>query len=212
MKRWLFLFLVCSTSAALAAQDAKLGCMQLRIVLDSRLSAATVEQAWGSGNPRSEAPATLELVGCNGAVLDRFALDAPLAQLDPLPVRGAPHPTFLVSTDLTVEAGSYNGPLTVPIQVVREKLLAATVKAPDQSTQPIRLSMTGKSAWRRVPGRHSGRHVDELLLVSCQPRDQRFVTSYRRYVPAHPNWQVKVRTVDGLWESDGEFPARKRFP
>ena len=163
MKRWLCLFLVGITSAAFAAQDVKLGCMALRVVLDSRLNAATVEQEWGSGNPRSEAPATLELVGCNGLVLDRFALDAPLAQLDPVPLRGAPHPTFLVSTDLTVEAGSYNGPLTIPVQVVREKLVVATAQSPDKGMQPIRLSLTGKSAWKRVPGRHSGRHVDEFV-------------------------------------------------
>ena len=78
----------------------------MRVVLDARLSPDVVEREWGSGNPRSESPATLELVGCEGQLLDRLVLDAPLAQLDPIPIRGAPNPTYLVSTDLTAEAGS----------------------------------------------------------------------------------------------------------
>lgn len=39
-----------------------------------------------------------------------------------MPVRGSPRPSYLVSADLTAEAGSYNGPLTIPIEVVGEKL------------------------------------------------------------------------------------------
>jgi len=66
MKLLIFLSLVCATSVAFAAQEVELGCKQLRVVLDARLSPDVVEHEWGSGNPRSEAPATLELVGCKG--------------------------------------------------------------------------------------------------------------------------------------------------
>ena len=208
MKRWIFLCLVCATSVAFAAQEVELGCKHLRVVLDARLSPDVVEHEWGSGNTRSEAPATLELIGCEGQVLDRFVLDAPLAQLDPVPVRGAPYPTYLVSADLTVEAGSYNGPLTIPIQVVRNHLLAAVARFVDKRIEPIRLSLTGKSAWRRV----SNRNVDDLLLVSCRPKGQGFVTFFRHYFLSHQEWKVKVRIRAGLWESDGEFPSRNLFP
>ncbi len=208
MKRWIFLSLVCATSVAFAAQEVELGCKHLRVVLDARLNPDVVEHEWGSGNTRSEAPATLELVGCEGQLLDRFVLEAPLAQLDPVPVRGAPNPTYLVSADLTVEAGSYNGPLTIPMQVVHDHLVAAVARFADKRIEPIRLTLTGKSAWRRV----SNRNVDDLLLVSCQPKGQSFVTFYRRFFPSRQEWKVKVRTRDGLWESDGEFPSRNLFP
>lgn len=208
MKRWIFLSLVCVTSVAFAAQEVELGCKHLRVVLDARLSSDVVEHEWGSGNPRPEAPATLELVGCEGQLLDRFVLEAPLAQLDPVPVRGAPNPTYLVSADLTAEAGSYNGPLTIPIQVVRDHLVEAVARFANKRIEPIRLTLTGKSAWRRV----SNLDVDDLLLVSCQPKGQGFVTFYRRYFPSRQEWKVKVRARDGLWESDGEFPSRNLFP
>ncbi|WP_201209478.1 hypothetical protein [Rhodocyclus purpureus] len=208
MKRWICLGLVCATSVVLAAQEVELGCKRLRVVLDERLSPEVVESEWGSGNPRSEASATLELVGCAGEVLDRFPLETPLARLDPVPVRGAPHPTYLVSTDLTVEAGSYNGPLTIPVQVVRDHLQAAVARSADKRIEPIRLTLTGKSAWKRIA---NGR-VDDLLLVSCQPAGRGFVTSYRRFHPSAQGWRVKLRTLEGLWESDGKFPERNRFP
>lgn len=208
MKHWLFLSLVCATSAVFAAQDIELGCKHLRVVLDVRLSPDVVEHEWGSGSHRSEVPATLELVGCEGQLLDRFTLQAPLAQLDPVPIRGAPHPTYLVSADLTTESGSYNGPLTIPIQVIRDHLVPAVARFADKHIEPINLALTGKSAWRRV----ANRNVEYLLLVSCRPRGQGFVTFYRRYFPSLHEWKVKVRTRDGVWESDGEFPSRNLFP
>lgn len=208
MKRWIFLGLVCSTSVAFAAQEAQLGCKRLRVVLDARISPEAVAQEWGSGRPRSEPPAILELIGCEGQLLDRYALAAPLAQLDPEPIRGAPHPTYLVSADLTAEAGSYNGPLTIPIQVVRQRLVAAVARSADKRTAAIHLALTGKASWRRV----ANRKVEDLLSVSSQPGGRGFVTSYRRYFLSGQEWQVTVRTRDGLWESDGEFPSRKFFP
>ena len=208
MKHWLLLGLVCAASAAFAAQEVEVGGKRLRIVLDARLDPGLVEREWASGNPRSEAPATLELVGGGGQVLDRLVLAAPLAKLDPEPVRGAPNPTYLVSADLTVEAGSYNGPLTLPIQIVRDHLVPAVARSGTQRTEPIRLPQTGKSAWKRFFIRHG----EELLLVSCQPEGQGFETLYRRYFLFRQQWRVKVRTRDGFWESDGEFPSRKMFP
>ena len=208
MKRWLFLMLACATSISFAAQEVELGCRRLRVVLDPRLGPDVVEREWGSGQPRTEPPAALELVGCDGQVSDRFILAAPLAKLDPAPVRGAPKPAYLVSADLTVEAGSYNGPLTIPMQVVGDRLVPAVARFADKRSEPIRLSLTGKSAWRRI----SHQKVDEFLLVSCQPKGTGFVTTYKRYFPSRREWQARARTRDGLWESDGEFPHRNAFP
>lgn len=208
MKHWLFLYLLCVTSVSFAAQEVELGCKHLRVLLDARLSPDGVEQEWGSGNPRSEAPAILELFGCEGQRLDQFVLAAPLARIDPLPVRGTPNPTYLVSADLTVEAGSYNGPLTIPIQIVHDHLVAAVARFSDQHTEPIRLPLTGKSAWRRV----SNLDTDDLLLVSSLPKSKGFMTFYRRYFLSHQEWKVKQLTRNELWESDGEFPSLKFFP
>ena len=208
MKFALLLGLVCAASVAWAEPEVKLGCQRLRVTLDPRLRPETVESEWASGQPRSEAPATLELVGCDGQVLDRLALAAPLAKIDPEPIRGAPNPTYLVSADLTVEAGSYNGPLTLPIEVVGDHLVAAVARSTDQQTEPIRLAQTGKASWRRVPNGHA----EDLLFINCEPRDQGFVTLYRRYYLWHQKWRVKIRTRAGLWESDGDFPGRRFFP
>lgn len=196
------------SSTALAASEVRLGCSRFHLLLDARLSPATVEREWASGNPRPEASAVLELRGCKGQLLDRLTLEAPLARLDPAPLRGAPAPTYLVSVDLTAEAGSYNGPLTIPIQVVHNHLMPAVARTPDGRLEPIRLALTGKAAWKKAPVRK----VDDLLSVSSQPKDQGFITFYRRYHPTRRGWQVKIRSEAGMWESDGEFPETRLFP
>jgi hypothetical protein len=212
MKRLILLLLVGMfniNSLAQATEDIQIGCKRLSLVLNPLLSPSVVEREWASGNPRSGKPATLELIGCEGQVLDRLALDSSLAKLDPTPVRGAPYPTYLVSADLTVEAGSYNGPLTIPIQVVHDHLIAAVAQWPDKSRKPIHLAETLKQSWQRV----SRGHVENFLAFSCWPKKgEGFETSFMRFFPFHQGWKVKVRTEDGLWESDGEFPNLKHFP
>lgn len=208
MKRWILLCLFSINSTALAVNEVSLGCSRLRLLLDARLSPAIVEREWASGSPRPEAPAVLELRGCKDQLLDRLILEAPLARLDGAPLRGAPAPTYLVSVDLTAEAGSYNGPLTLPIQVVRNHLTPAVARTPDGRLEPIRLALTGKAAWKKAPLRK----VDDLLSVSAQPKDQGFITLYRRYHPTRRGWQVKTLTKSGMWESDGKFPETSLFP
>ncbi len=209
MKSCLLLSLLCAASVAFAAPEVKIGGKRLRVVMDARLTPEIVERDWASGSPRPEAPAALELVGGEGRVLDRLMLAAPLAKLDPAPVRGAPYPTFLVSADLTAEAGSYNGPLTLPVQIIGDHLVATVARVAGQRTEPIRLTASGKAAWQRIP---NGK-AETLLSVGCKPSiGQGFVTVYRRYFPSGQGWKVRERTRPGLWESDGDFPARKLFP
>ena len=167
-----------------------------------------MQREWGSGHTHVESPAILELRGCKGQLLDRLTLDAPLARLDSVPVRGAPAPTYLVSVDLTAESGSYNGPLTFPVQVKDQQLQRVEATAPDGHSEPIRLALTGKAAWKKTPVGL----VDDFLSVSCQPRDGNFVIFYRRYHPTRRGWQVRVRSEPGFWESDSEFPNILLFP
>ena len=206
--RWILLALCGIGSSAWPASDVAVGCNHLRIVLDPRLTPAIVERDWASGNPHREDPAVLELRGCAGQLLDHLTLAAPLARLDPVPVRGAPAPTYLVSSDLTAEAGSYNGPLTIPVEVAHDHLTPATARTADGRAEPIRLALTGKAAWKRS---NSGK-VEDLLAVSSQPEKPGFVTVYRRYHPTPRGWEVKVRSEPGMWESDGEFPDPSHFP
>lgn len=208
MKRWFVISLICASSLGYAAPGAALGCKTLRIVLDSNLSPALVVQEWGSGNPRPEAAARLELVGCRGQLLDKLVLPAALAQFDPVPIRGTVNPTYLVSADLTVEAGTYNGPLTMPIQIVGNQLLAAVARFADKRRKPIVLTLTGKSAWRRLAKKQS----DDLLFVSSHPQGTGFVTIYQRYFLENHQWRVKQISQNGLWESDADFPNLQLFP
>jgi hypothetical protein len=211
MKRWLFLLLfgVFSVSSlASAAVSVQIGCKRLSLVLATGLSPSVVNREWASGIFRPEAPAVLELRGCKGQLLDRIALEAPLARLEPAPLRGAPAPTYLVSVDLTQAAGSYNGPLTFPVQVVNNHLQRVVALADDGRIEPIHLPITGKAAWKKI----SIKGVDNFISVSCQPQDKRFVIIYRRYNPTREGWRVHTRSAPGFWESDGEFPEIKQFP
>jgi len=209
MSAWLFLLLavVGSSTHAFATDSLEIGCARLELVLDSRFEPSVVEREWASGAPRDEAPAILRLRGCAGELLDHLTLDAPLARLDPSPLRGAPAPTYLVSEDLTAPAGSYSGPLTLPIQVVNGRLKRVLAKS-DGHFEPIRLALTGKAAWKKV----AVGAVDDILSVSCEPKDHGFVIRYTRYHPTRRYWKVRMRSELGFWESDGEFPELRRFP
>lgn len=208
MKRCLSLALLLAASSAVGAQEVHVGCKRLRIALPQGIDPRVVEQDWGSGKPHGDATARLELIGCDGRLLDRFVLEAPLARLDPKPIRGALYPTYLVSADLTAEAGSYSGPLTLPVQIMRNHLAPVTAKYPDGNTETVRLAVTGKSDWRK----DHARFRDELLSVSCQPQNDAFVTSFRRFSPTRRGWLATVQTRNGLWESDGPFPRASLFP
>jgi hypothetical protein len=205
--RWLLIALLCVSSGASANEGADVGCKRLELTLDPGLSPAIVEQAWASGEPRAEAAAVLELRGCNGEKLDRLTLDGPLAKLDSSPLRGAPRPTYLVSVDLTQPAGSYNGPLSFPVEVSDGRLHRVAARASNGTRELIRLGATGKAAWKRL----RVRGVDELLFVSCQPEGGDFVIFYRRYRPTASGWKVGVRSEPGFWESDQPFPALRAF-
>lgn len=145
--------LFCFSSLALGADAVQIGCNRLVLVLASGLSTSVVERDWASGEARGELPAVLELRGCKGQLLDHFALEAPLARLDPTPLRGVPAPTYLVSVDLTAAAGSYSGPLTFPVQVVKHHLRPVVAITADGRSETIRLALTGRPPGRRFPSR-----------------------------------------------------------
>jgi hypothetical protein len=211
MKHWLLLLLFGFSSLnsfAQAVDSVQIGCNRLSLVLPHGVSSRVVDRDWASGKQHSEASAVLELRSSNGKLLDKLTLDAPLARLDPNSLRGAPAPTHLISVDLTQPAGSYNGPLTFPVQIVNNHLQRVVALTSDRHLAPINLAMTGKAAWKRI----FIKGTDSFLSVSCQRQDRMFVTFYRRYYPTRSGWRVRSRSTPGFWESDCEFPDIKQFP
>lgn len=195
--------------APLATARPAADCDHLALVLDPRLTPEIVQRDWGTGAQHDEADAVLELRGCRHELLDRLELAAPLATLDPVRLRGTPLPTWLATADLTAPAGSYSGPLTVPVEVIAHRLRVAHARGPAGASGPIHLAATGKQAWRRV----GGSKADEFLAVSSAPdTDGEFTTTWRHYrVTAH-GWRWTQRQTHELWESDGDFPPPAQFP
>ena len=204
------LALACALAQGCAARDAPAAatCERVQVALAPGLTPEIVQRDWASGETHPQANAMLELHGCAGELLDRLELAAPLATLDPTPLRGTAAPTWLVSADLTAPAGSTSGPLTLPIEVVAHHLHPAVARDADGHDAPIQLAATGKSAWKRVPAGP----VDDLLEVGSAPRDGAFVTRYRRYRLGPHGWTLRVRQQPGLWESDADFPKASAFP
>jgi len=202
--------LACALAQACAAREPVRPptCERVVLALASGLTPEIVSRDWGTGETHAEPDAALELRGCKGELLDRLPLPAPLATLDPTPLRGAPSPTWLVSADLTAPAGTYSGPLTLPVEIVAHRLHPAEAVGRGGKREPIRLALTGKAAWKRLP---AGR-VDDLVAVASEPTDGGFVTHYRRYQPGPRGWALRIRSEGGLWESDGGFPPLTRFP
>lgn len=210
MTRWLLCALLCVRSLAYAADAPASDCDRLTLKLDRHLTPTTVNQYWGSGEAptENETPARLELHGCKGELLDQMQLEAPLARLDKAPLRGTARRTYLVTVDLTAPMGSYSGPATMPVEVENHKLKLAQANADDGSVKPITLVVTGKADWKKV----SAGAADDFLAVNCQPKDNGFVTNFRRYHLTSNGWLVRVRSEPIFWESDGEFPKVERFP
>lgn len=184
------------------------GCNRLTLLLDERLTPGVLHREWASGNERQERPARLELRGCQGELLDSLTFEVPLAQLHPTPLRGTETPTYLLTLDLTAESGSYNGPVTLLIEVRQQRLQQVAAIGADKNVEPIRLALTGKAAWKRI----ARGNTDHLLTVACQRQEDEFVVTYRRYFPSEHGWLVRTRTQPGFWESDGGFPDDTLFP
>lgn len=204
---WSLICLLAWASSAFADDSVQIGCLRLALQLDAGLTQDVLEQRWGSGETNSEKSAVLELHGCKGELLDRLELEAPLARLDPIALRGTIVPTYLVSVDLTAPMGSYSGPLTIPVEIVSHHLKRVVASTENKKHEPMNLALTGKAAWKKI----AKRGADEFFAVRCQPKGDGFVTSYYRYYTTRRGWKVSKRSEPGLWESDAEFPDARHF-
>lgn len=209
MKRWLLVACLAVVPPVVHAHNAvAVGCKSVQLVLDERVAPGELDRLWASGDSVEASSAVLKLLGCSGEVLDTVTLEAPLARLNPILLRGAPDPTALVTVDLTAVAGTYSGPLTRPFAVNGDRLQHVQARAANGSQEPLVLALTGKAAWKKL---RVGKK-DHLISVRSQFEDGRFTTSFRRYVPGPQGWSMRERSQLGLWESDGEFPLHRFFP
>lgn len=210
MKTWVALLFSVASVAPLALGLPPEGerCPRVHLALDPRLTPTEVEANWATGQPIDASSAAIQLVSCEGEVLDTYGLDAPLARLDPTPLMGAPYLTWLVSVDLTAEAGAWSGPLTLPVEIVSQKLHPVDALVKSGNREPIRLTQTLRANWSRetLKGR------EDLLQVRSQPKGDGFETLYWRFSPTPGGWKARVTNRDGMWESDAEFPNTSLFP
>jgi len=167
--------------------------------------------------PRSLARAKVRLVTSSGEVIALRELECPMAQITQEALRAHTGPAYAVTVDLSTEEGAYTGPLTRFAEVVNGKLewLTAT-DSRTKETREVELTSTGKSAWTLSP--HEG-GTDILVAAgdidSTSPPSEGGapqVTLLIRYYFDKNRWVRVSRTEAGFWESDSEFPERKRFP
>lgn len=213
----LILFLAALGLPAQAGGTAHIGCQRLVLSLAPQITPAIIDQDWETGATHHEPPATLNLYGCSGQLLDHLTLAAPLARLDTTPLRDPYGVIFLASADLTAPAGSTSGPLTLLVQVLHGHLIPISATGEAGKSTLIQLAATGKSFWKTVPNGAS----DDILMVSCEPdwgndpahwNGKDFRVFYRRFHATQNGWQLRTRSAPGFWEADDDFPDVSEFP
>lgn len=215
-----------------AERDAAAG--RIELLQDVRLTPAVRRLWWGldatscsaptdpaladlcrSIGDRPLLPAVVRLVTPAGAVVDQRAFERELAGLAQRFVYGTRRRTFLVTVDYGVGFGSYAGATTLLVEPTGARLVwLRAVGASTSKVEEIRLPKTLKSGWKTIP-RRDLRGLD-LLAVRCAPDFERlpenFVVRYERYTFTGNHWVRLERREPGLWENEGPFPAREKFP
>jgi len=105
-----------------------------------------------------------------------------------LPASASAPAVYGVSVDLTVEAGTYSGPLVQLLDARSRRLTWLRARdATADSTAEIFLATTPKTAWQVVPSEDGTRH--DILMVACRPitsgraTDVGFQIIYTRFSP-----------------------------
>jgi hypothetical protein len=188
---------------------------RLELLLDSRLSEARQNELWGTGElePGDLRFAVLQVVDLTGAVRDRLILERSLAHFEPETVTLPDGALWLLSVDYSASMGSYNGPVTLPLQVQEARLRPLEAVDEQGTTAPVRLMRSLKTDWRLEPARVGP--IPDILSVSTRPdfdNQGEFVVTYARLSFDGHRWIRHTRRTPGLWESDGDFPDRELFP
>lgn len=188
---------------------------RLELLLDARLTEAQLESFWGTGETDSVElkPAVLQVVDMLGGVRDRQVLDRPLARFETERLTLPGDSLWLLTVDYSASAGSYNGPVTLPLTVREERIRPLEAVDDKGTSTPVRLMRALKSDWQLEPAR-AGQGQD-ILYVFTRPdfeKSWEFQVTYERLSFEGQRWVRHRRQEPGLWESEGEFPARELFP
>ena len=132
---------------------------------------------------------------------------------------GSEKPSYLVTRDLSVGMGSYNGPATFFYDIIGGKL--KPIEYLDRETRKrkqITLMRSLKTNWKLVESKDGG--SQDILHAACRPdfesksKDEvEFLVSYDRFHFDGKQWVRYRRVEKGYWEVDGtDFPPLSKFP
>ena len=196
----------------------------LEILEDARITPELHKTLWQSAASADALPegvshapllnAQVQLVSAADTVLASRKLDYPLAKLEAAPLHGLPASAWFLTIDETAPMGSYSGPATEMLVPAHSGLEPARYESAQGEAAPLVLARTGKADWKIVPPRSGAGATEEIEDVFCSPAvaANNFVTTYRTYRFVDGKWQAASRQLQGLWESDRQFPARPDFP
>jgi hypothetical protein len=212
---------------------------KLQILEDARLTPPLRKALWGSGDVNvEEDPSLAEFkadpphnamvrVVARKGVVQTFPLERSLVRLEAAKLYGTPHLTYLVTVDYSAGFGSYNGPVTMPLEVRNGRLqwLKATEKANGKEYQ-IELMRSLKTVWKIVDSPSGA--GKEILYAMCRPdlkrpvftssdanpqtTDDDFILTYARYYFDGYHWIRVKRTQHRYTDFEEGFPGHSLFP
>src|ERR1035437_3341788 len=202
---------------------------KLQILEDARLTPQLRKMLWGTGGDmqdddparsvfKSDPPhnAQVRIVTNKGTIVETSPLERPLAKLSRTLLYGTPRPTYLVTVDYSAGFGSYNGPVTLPLEVQDGRLhwLEATDSATGKKEQ-IELMQSLKTTWKIVDS--ASKTGKEILHAACRPDDfsstsNDFTLTYTRYYFSGSDWMRIQKKQPGFSEFEDGFPRRELFP
>jgi hypothetical protein len=185
----------------------------VQLLRDANIATGSIDSLWGgadSGGAGTDS--LLRVIDAHGLVLETLDLEAPLAHLARAPEQ---LPGVLqLDVDFTAGMGSYNGPGTCFLHATGSWLQRMEVEEEDGRMEALMMARTLKQDWKWWG-------KADLLSVSSHPNWKKshldgtgegFVTEFVRYHWDGKRWHRFARQRAGMWEADGEFPARNRFP
>lgn len=145
----------------------------------------------------------------NKKEIEKYVIEGRDARLDRIEGRWPNGSLFLVTPDLSIGWGSYNGPYSQPFQVYQGHIRWAKIYLPK----------TLKTAWKAKKIDHG--FAVEILEIRCRPdfdhtpdnaEEMKFERTFTRYNFDGKNWHQFARSKEGCWETGDTFPDRKDFP
>jgi hypothetical protein len=172
---------------------------------DRRLDSTSMDSLWLSGDDSGHVKAQLRRISASGKSMAVFTLE-PLARLGKARISGKQF--FLATEDLSVGAGSYNGPVTHVLDASSPNRID---EARDNLGHEITLLSSLKSVWKVVP--------DGILEATCAPDTAlnedsvAFIRYFERLRYQNGKWVRTERVESGYTDfGDEEFPAHDKFP